>query len=134
MHCAYIKYVVRTYRAGVRTIDSFNGSLSALEYHVLLALVEGPLYGYAITGAVEEESGGTVAPRAGTLYRVIARLMSWGFVSEEDEPCDAEETHPGRPRRWYGLTTEGRALLTEESRRLAEVAALAAKKLELKRS
>jgi len=101
---------------------------------VLLSLAEGPLYGYAITGAVEEESGGTVTPRAGTLYRVLARLLSWGFVSEEDAPCDADESHPGRPRRWYGLTPEGRSLLTDESRRLAQVAALAAKKLQLKRS
>jgi len=51
---------------------------SPIEYHVLLALVDGPLYGYAIKGRVEEDSDGALAPRAGSLYRIIARLMSAG--------------------------------------------------------
>lgn len=105
-----------------------DGGLAPLDYHVLLALAGEPLYGYAITEAVERESDGVVVPRAGTLYRVLARLLSWGLLEERDGPDG--ETHPGRPRRWYGLTPEGRGALANEARRLGDVAELALRRLE----
>ena len=101
--------------------DDFDGGLSRLEFHVLLSLAGGALYGYRITDAIEEASEGTLTPRAGTLYRVIARLMAWGLVDEVPAP-EEEAQHPGRPRRWYALTPEGRAFLTEEARRMAALA------------
>jgi DNA-binding PadR family transcriptional regulator len=97
---------------------------SRLEYHVLLAMAEGPRYGYAIKSAVEAESDGTLTPRAGSLYRVVARLMTEGLVRETEAAEDAEP-HPGRTRRYYALTPEGRAALAEEARRLKAAAALA---------
>ena len=110
-----------------------EGGISALEYHVLLALASEALYGYAITTAVEAESRGTLTPRAGTLYRVLARLMSCGLVSEEASPEDAE-SHPGRARRWYRLTALGKQRLADESRRLVAVAGLAQRRLRPGRS
>lgn len=107
-----------------------DDGLSALEYHVLLAMASGPLYGYAIKEAVEAESRGAVVPRAGSLYRVIARLMAWGFVREAAPKGDVEP-HPGRARRYYALTPEGRAALAEESARLKAVAALAERRLRI---
>ena len=74
------------------------GGMSNLEYHVLLAMANGPLYGYAIKEAVETESDGTLTPRAGSLYRVLARLMTWGLVAET-EPAEATSPHPGRERK-----------------------------------
>ena len=38
------------------------------------------------------------------------------------DPPDADEQHPGRPRRWYALTPEGRGFLTEEARRMGALA------------
>ena len=105
-------------------------SLSTLEYHVLLAMASRPLYGYAIKEAVEAESRGAVVPRAGSLYRVIARLISWGLVREA-APDGNVEAHPGRARRYYALTTEGRSALAEEAARLKGVAALAEKRLRM---
>lgn len=102
--------------------------LSTLDYHVLLSVVEGPLHGYAVRDAVERESEGTLTPRAGSLYRVIARLMSAGWVVETGAP-DHHAPHPGRPRRYYELTAEGRVALSEEARRLKGAAALAEKRL-----
>lgn len=102
--------------------------LSGLEYHVLLATADGALHGYAIRDAVEDESGGAIAPRAGSLYRVIARLVSAGFLRETGAP-EPEGPHPGRPRRYYGLTPEGRATLADEARRLEGAAALALERL-----
>lgn len=108
--------------------DPIEGGISNLEFHVLLALASEPMYGYAITAAVAEESGGAFNPRAGTLYRILARLMTWRLVEELEAPEDAE-SHPGRPRRWYALSTEGRQTLAAESERLKSMAALADRRL-----
>lgn len=108
-------------------MDTSDG-LSRLEYHVLLAMAEGPRYGYAIREAVEVESGGALVPRAGTLYRVIARMITAGLVVEARAPSDAEP-HPGRPRRYYALSADGRALLAEEARRMMDAGALARRRL-----
>lgn len=104
------------------------GSLSPLEYHVLLALAEGPLYGYAVKQAVELESDGALRPRAGTLYRVLARLMTWDCV-EESRSAERTQPHPGLERRYYALTTTGRRALKLEARRLRNAADLAERRL-----
>lgn len=101
---------------------------SSLEYHVLLAMASGPRYGYAIKSAIESESGGALTPRAGTLYRVIARLTERGWV-EEVELTREVEPHPGRTRKYYGLTGEGRVALADEAARLRQAAALAEERL-----
>jgi DNA-binding PadR family transcriptional regulator len=106
---------------------SENG-LSTLDYHVLLAIAHGPMHGYAIRDAVEQESEGTLTPRAGSLYRVLSRLMTTGLVTET-EPPEEEGPHPGRARRYYALTPEGRAALADEARRLDGAAALARQRL-----
>lgn len=103
-------------------------AMSLLEYHVLLALAGGPLHGYAVKQRVELESDGGLAPQAGSLYRVIARLMTAGLVVETDPPADAEP-HPGLARRYYALTAAGRRALAAEARRLKAAAALAEKRL-----
>ena len=109
---------------------SAEGGLSTLEYHVLLAMAGGSLYGYAIKEAVQAESRGAVVPRAGSLYRVMARLMSWGLVAEET-PVGGVEPHPGRTRRYYALTREGRGALADEAARLKGVALLAERRLRI---
>lgn len=105
--------------------------ISALEYHVLLSLAAGPQYGYAIRERVETESRGALAPPAGSLYRVIARLITREWVVET-EPADVP-LHPGVPRRYYELTNEGRVALVEEARRLREVSDLARTRLGVSR-
>ncbi|HEY9225990.1 MAG TPA: PadR family transcriptional regulator [Gemmatimonadaceae bacterium] len=102
--------------------------LSTFEYHVLLALASGPLHGYAIKDAVADESSGTLVPRAGSMYRLIARLMTAGLVTET-EPAGEEEPHPGLARKYYGLTAKGRAALAAEANRLKRTAAVAERRL-----
>jgi PadR family transcriptional regulator, regulatory protein PadR len=104
---------------------------SLLEFHVLLALASGPLYGYAIAERIAAESGGTQRPRAGSLYRVLARLVSEGLVAESEG--EGEVAHPGLARRYYALTAPGRRTLGEEARRLKHAAAAAEKRLGLAR-
>ncbi len=110
-----------------------TSGLSTFEYHVLLALASGPLHGYAVKDSVATESGGTLEPRAGSMYRVIARLMTSGLV-DEVEPESPASPHPGHARKYYALTTKGRAALAAEARRLSRVATLAEKRLGIARS
>lgn len=109
-----------------------NG-MSLLEYHVLLALASTPLHGYAIKDVIADESGGTLTPRAGSLYRVIARLMTVGYVTDT-EPRGADTPHPGLARKYYTLTSAGRAALAAEARRLKHAAAMAERRLGVARS
>src|SRR5688500_16111650 len=97
--------------------------MSTLEYHVLLAMAAGPIHGYAIKQAVESESAGTLMPRAGSLYRVVARLIAKGWVREASAKNAAP--HPGLARRYYALTAAGRSALAAEANRLKSAAALA---------
>jgi len=105
--------------------------VSLLEFHVLLALASGALHGYAIAERVAADSGGTLLPRAGSLYRVIARLISEGLVAESGG--ELEVPHPGLARRYYALTASGRRTLGDEARRLKQAAAAAEKRLGLAR-
>jgi DNA-binding PadR family transcriptional regulator len=104
-------------------------AISLLEYHVLLALAEGARHGYVIAERVADESGGALRPRAGSLYRVIARLLAEGLLTEHDAPED--EPHPGLARRYYALTPAGRRTLAEETARLKRAALLGEKRLGL---
>ena len=102
--------------------------LSSLEYHVLLAMARRALYGYAIKEAVTAESAGLLQPRAGSLYRVVARLVGAGLVAEA-APGDATTPHPGLARRYYELTAAGRRALAGEVLRLRSSAEVAEDRL-----
>ncbi len=113
-----------------RMTDLQSGRLSPVEYHVLLALSDGPLYGYAISRAVDEESDGALTPRAGSLYRVLARMITWGLA--EDAATEAADgPHPGLARKYYALTPLGAKAVRREARRMRSAAALAEKRLGL---
>jgi DNA-binding PadR family transcriptional regulator len=99
--------------------------LSPTDFHVMLVLGSGPLYGYAILKALEEESGGAVTPEIGSLYRVIARLVTQGLVVEADAPEPPLEPHPGRERRYYRLTALGQTVMRAEAARLQDALGLA---------
>ena len=98
--------------------------LAPLDYHVLLVLAAGRLYGYAIMKEVESQTEGAVRVEIGSLYRVIGRLMESGWVEEVDPPARAPMTHRGQPRRYYAITAEGRTALRAEAQRLARVVRL----------
>jgi DNA-binding PadR family transcriptional regulator len=102
--------------------------MTSLDYHVLLALSGGPLHGYALKDAIAADSDGSETPRPGTLYRVVARLITAGLV-RETEPAEGRTPHPGLARRYYTLTTGGRRALADEAQRLKGTAAVAEKRL-----
>lgn len=76
---------------------------------VLAILAEGDSYGYAILQRVREVSGGRIEWTDGMLYPVLHRLERLGHVKARWELADS-----GRRRKYYKLTSSGRAHLAEE--------------------
>jgi DNA-binding PadR family transcriptional regulator len=98
-----------------------HAPLTPAVFHVLLALADGPLHGYAIMQAVEESSGMAMGP--GTIYGTLERLEASGFVRE------LAAARSDR-RRLFALQPAGRGALQEEAGRLSRLAGLVrAKKL-----
>jgi DNA-binding PadR family transcriptional regulator len=84
--------------------------------HVLLALTDGPLHGYAIMEEVEQASGGRIRVGPGTLYEALQSLEKKGLV----------EVVPNKPgddprRRYQKLTPLGRKVLQAEASRLSDL-------------
>jgi PadR family transcriptional regulator PadR len=78
---------------------------------VLAILAEGESYGYAILKRVRELSGGELEWTDGMLYPLLHRLRRLGYVTTE------WRTPPqGRRRRYYAITDDGRAALSEQQR------------------
>jgi PadR family transcriptional regulator, regulatory protein PadR len=78
---------------------------------VLAILSEGDSYGYAILQRVRELSGGRMEWTDGMLYPVLHRLERLGYVEARWEVAES-----GRRRKYYRITSRGRAQLAEERR------------------
>ena len=99
-------------------------------FYILLSLAAGEKHGYAILKDVEQISAGKVVLGTSTLYEALARLLDQGLIVHIEEctsykaSAEADQNHPGRPRKFYRLTQEGyRALKTETDRMQALVTA-----------
>ena len=92
-------------------------TLRTASYFVLAALLDGPLYGYAVIKRVAALSCGKVTLSAGTLYAVLDRLNTAGLVE-----AVREEVVNGRARRYYRLTPRGEKMLRAEADLLATAA------------
>jgi len=78
---------------------------------VLAILAEEDSYGYAILLRVKELSGGRMEWTDGMLYPVLHRLERLGYVTARWENSEI-----GRKRKYYRITSEGRAQLAEEQK------------------
>jgi DNA-binding PadR family transcriptional regulator len=76
---------------------------------VLAILADGDSYGYAILKRVRDLSGGRMEWTDGMLYPVLHRLERLGHIEARWEVADS-----GRRRKYYRITTAGRAQLAEE--------------------
>jgi PadR family transcriptional regulator, regulatory protein PadR len=101
-------------------------TMTGQAFFVLTALAAGPRHGYGIVGEVDELSQGRVRLKIGSLYGVLDRLADDRLI----EP-DREETHDGRLRRYYRITSDGRLALAEEAALRAASAQVARAKLGL---
>ena len=69
---------VNIFRANIRPGDF--GSLTAMEFEILLSLAGGDLHGYAIIQDVAARTDGEVRLTASTLYAAIKRLLESGLI------------------------------------------------------
>src|SRR5579863_10604476 len=84
--------------------------LKPADFHILLALAQGPCHGYGIMKEVERQSNGDMRLEIGSLYRLLARMLESGLIEE----ADGDER-----RRYYRISRLGRRVLRAEAGRLA---------------
>lgn len=86
---------------------------------MLRVLADGPTYGYAIAAALEEGGIGTV--KGGTLYPLLTRFEAAQWVQVEWRAGDG-----GPGRKYYTLTSAGRAEQLRQAREWATFAQVTA--------
>jgi len=113
--------ILHTYRSSV-----YVGlvALNEQRFYILTALASGPLHGYAIAEEIARVSDGSHAPRPGSLYHAIDKLIEQQLLE-----LDREEVVDGRLRRYYRLTETGVLRLTDEATRRAASAQVALRRL-----
>jgi DNA-binding PadR family transcriptional regulator len=89
--------------------------LPAASLHIVLALLDGELHGYALMRRVGELSGGAVRMGPGTLYGTLNRLVADGLIVET---TDRGGLNDAERRRYYELSSHGRAVALDELARL----------------
>jgi DNA-binding PadR family transcriptional regulator len=95
-------------------------------FQILLSLADGPRHGYAIIADIRERTGGEMQLTASTLYDALARLADQALIEAAPAPAEADSSD-GR-RRYYQLTTAGRAAAEQESTRLSRLLDMARQK------
>jgi DNA-binding PadR family transcriptional regulator len=90
--------------------------LSPATLHILLALAGEDLHGYAIMQEISRQSEGRYKLGPGTLYDNLERLLEQGIVQEGSRKSGEDSR-----RRYYRLSSLGRAILAAEISRLEGV-------------
>lgn len=80
---------------------------------VLEILARGRMYGYELSEAVEKRSKGILSLGRGTLYPLLYNLEAKGLVVAE-----WEENEAARRRRYYSITSKGKAELAQQKEQL----------------
>jgi DNA-binding PadR family transcriptional regulator len=92
-------------------------------FYILLALAAGDAHGLGIARDVQTLSDGKVKLWPATLYGALEELCDRGWITELAEPHrPADESER---RRYYRLTRLGRAVVTAETDRLANLVSVA---------
>lgn len=84
--------------------------------HILLAIADGPLHGYAIMQEVLERTGGQLRLWPAALYGSLRELEKLGLIHETDDRPGPDEDD--ERRRYYSLTAAGRQALEADVKRL----------------
>ena len=85
-----------------------NAGLVALVLLGVLAETDDDLYGYDIAKRLHRARDGEPLFKEGTIYPVLRSLAASGWLSSRIVP-----SYSGPPRRYYRITDEGRAVLTQ---------------------
>jgi DNA-binding PadR family transcriptional regulator len=93
--------------------------LTTAMFHVLVALTDEELHGYAIIKDVSTRTSGAVELGTGTLYGIIKRLLADGLAVESARRPAAR--NDDERRRYYRLTHFGRKVVAAELARLEDM-------------
>ena len=85
---------------------------------VLEILSRGQMYGYELSQAIEQRSGDILTLGKGTLYPLLYNLEAKRLVKGK-----WEEAESGRKRRYYSITSKGKAQLAKQKAQLKELTA-----------
>jgi DNA-binding PadR family transcriptional regulator len=91
--------------------------------HILIALANEDLHGYAIIQDVAERTRGELKLSPGTLYRSLQRMLQEGLITET-RTRPAPELDDER-RRYYHITAFGSRVARAETRRLTDLVRMA---------
>jgi DNA-binding PadR family transcriptional regulator len=97
--------------------------LQPATFHILIALANDDLHGYAIIQEVAERTRGELKLSPGTLYRSIQRMLQQGLLVETNKrpaPADDDER-----RRYYRITSFGSRVARAEAQRLTGLVKMA---------
>ena len=86
--------------------ELLKGSTAIL---ILKVISEDDAYGYQIVGELKKKSGDVFKLNEGTLYPILHTLEKEGYVKSY-----RKSTEGGRERRYYKITLEGKAQLSEK--------------------
>lgn len=92
-------------------------------FQILLSLADAPKHGYAIIADIRERTSDEMQLTASTLYDALARLADQALIAEAPAPADT--TSADSRRRYYHLTSAGRAAAEQESSRLSRLLQMA---------
>ena len=84
------------------------------DYHILLALAEGPRHGYWIAKEIRRETGDTIRLEAGNLHRTLQKLVRQELVTPTEVPGEEADQR----RNYYGITQLGRQVLAADTARM----------------
>lgn len=90
---------VEDFRSRFEKRSGSRAGRGGLRQAVLALLAEKPMHGYQIINEIEERSGGSWKPSAGSVYPTLQLLADEGMVSSEED----------NGRKIYSLTDAGRA-------------------------
>jgi len=85
-------------------------------FHILVSLADRDRHGYSVMKDVLERTDGALRLSPSSLYASIRRLLNKDLIEELDERPDPAQDD--ERRRYYRLTSLGRAVASAEARRL----------------
>ena len=100
--------------------------LTPAVFHILMALADGEKHGYLIMKDVEQQTNGKLTMGPGTLYGSIKRMLAAGLIEESDQRPDPQMDD--ERRKYYSISSMGKAVLHEESMRLQQAVDIARRK------
>ena len=83
---------------------------------VLEILSRGRMYGYELSQAIEQRSGDILTLGKGTLYPLLYNLEAKKLIKGKWQQADS-----GRKRRYYSITSKGKAQLAKQKAELKEL-------------